>query len=85
MKHERPGHDEDMYMCRVQGTAKTTLPHPLGPGFTGLSMLYRDYIGVILRLHWDNGKENGIYYLGFRDALVIVQPESGPHGLGFRV
>ena len=24
------------------------------------------YIGVILGLYWDNGKENGIYYLGFR-------------------
>ena len=28
-------------------------------------------MGVILRLYWDNGKENGIYYLGFR---VICRP-----------
>ena len=27
---------------------------------------YRDYIGVVLRLYRDNGKENGNYYLGFR-------------------
>ena len=25
---------------------------------------YRDYIGVIMGLYWDNGKENGNYYLG---------------------
>ena len=28
--------------------------------------LYCCYIGVILGLYWDNGRENGIYYLGFR-------------------
>ena len=27
---------------------------------------YRGYIGVILGLYRDNGKENGNYYLGFR-------------------
>ena len=28
--------------------------------------LYRDYIGDILELYRDNGKENGNYYLVFR-------------------
>ena len=32
----------------------------LGP----LKGVYRDYIGVILGLYWDNGKENGNYYNG---------------------
>ena len=32
--------------------------------------LYTGYVGVILRLYWDNGKENGIYYLGFRGFNV---------------
>ena len=27
------------------------------------------YVGIIWGLYWDNGKENGNYYLGFR---VIV-------------
>ena len=27
---------------------------------------YRGYIRVILTLFWDNGKENGNCYLGFR-------------------
>ena len=32
-------------------------------------LLFRDYIGImgyIGILYWDYGKENGIYYLGFR-------------------
>ena len=28
--------------------------------------VYEGYIGIILGLHRDNGKENGSYYLGFR-------------------
>ena len=28
--------------------------------------LYRDFIRVMWGLYWDNGKENGNYYLGFR-------------------
>ena len=35
---------------------------------------YEDYIGVILGLYRNNGKENRNYYLGFR-----------VYGLGFRV
>ena len=31
--------------------------------------------GVILGLHWDNGKENGNYYLGFR----LQGPNSDPY------
>ena len=34
----------------------------LGP-FKGI---YRGHIKVILGLYWDNGKESGHYYLGFR-------------------
>ena len=29
-------------------------------------MGYISYIRYILGLYWDNGKENGNYYLGFR-------------------
>ena len=29
---------------------------------SGISQLYRGYIGVILGLYWENGKENGNYY-----------------------
>ena len=25
-----------------------------------------NYLGSLLGLHWENGKENGNYYLGFR-------------------
>ena len=25
---------------------------------------YRDYVGIILGLYWDNGKESGNYYNG---------------------
>ena len=28
--------------------------------------MYCGYIGGILRIYWDNGKENGNYCLGFR-------------------
>ena len=28
------------------------------------------YTRVILGLYWDNGKENGNYYLGFREFRV---------------
>ena len=34
--------------------------------------LYWDYIGVILGLYRDNGKENGNYYLGFLGIGCIV-------------
>ena len=34
-----------------------------GNGYNGL---YRGYIGVVLGLYRDNGKENGNYCLGFR-------------------
>ena len=30
---------------------------------TTIMGLYRDYIGYILGLYWDNGKENGNYYI----------------------
>ena len=36
--------------------------------------LYRDYIGNILGLYWDNGKENGNYYNG----LYRVTHERSP-------
>ena len=36
----------------------------------------------ILRIYWDNGKENGNYYLGFRvGGLGVLSALSG--GLGF--
>ena len=28
--------------------------------------VYKGIIGYIFGLYWDNGKENGSYYLGFR-------------------
>ena len=28
------------------------------------TILYRDYMEVILGIYWDNGKENGNYYIG---------------------
>ena len=30
------------------------------------TMLYKVYIGVVLGLYWDNGKENGSYYITIR-------------------
>ena len=51
-------------------TSNWGLGFRVGP-FKGI---YRDYIGVILGLYGDNGKENGNYYVGFRVS-----------GLGFRV
>ena len=38
---------------------------PEGFQVLGLSFAHRGYIGVILGLHRDNGKENGNYYSGF--------------------
>ena len=32
----------------------------------GTTMLYKVYIGVVLGLYWDNGKENGSYYITIR-------------------
>ena len=32
----------------------------------GLRLRDLQYFGVILGLHWDSGKGNGKYYLGFR-------------------
>ena len=46
------------------------------------------YIGVILGLYLENGKENGIYYLGFRVILGLYWDdgkENGIYYLGFRV
>ena len=31
---------------------------------------HRGFMGVMLGLYWDNGKENGNYYLGFRAQWV---------------
>ena len=36
------------------------------------TMLYRDYIGDILGLSWDNGKENGNYYNGAINGFRVV-------------
>ena len=37
------------------------------------SYINRVYIGVILGLYWDNGKENGNYYNGlYRDYKVYI-------------
>ena len=44
----------------------------LGP-IHGLGLyqgLYRGYIGVILGLYWDNGKENGNYYNGLYRGYI---------------
>ena len=35
-------------------------------GTTGIIVVFIRVIGYILGLYWDNGKENGNYYLGFR-------------------
>ena len=40
------------YIGRIEKKMETTI---MG--------LYRDYIGYILGLYWDNGKENGNYYI----------------------
>ena len=37
-------------------------------------MIYRGYIGDILGIYWDNGKENGTYYIiRFRVGLVPME------------
>ena len=48
---------------------KTRLRNRLG----GVSKDLKGYLGLILGLYWDNGKENGNYYLGFRvlDLLCL--------------
>ena len=40
--------------------------------------------GVILGLHWDNGKENGNYYLGFRVQGPMIS-NSPFKGLNIRI
>ena len=34
-------------------------------GIIGLTYAYIGVIGYMLGLYWDNGEENGNYYLGF--------------------
>ena len=51
---------------------------------------YGDYIGItegiyILGLHWDNGKENGNDYLGFRIQGSGFEFRIQGSGLGFRM
>ena len=40
----------------------------------------REYIGVLLGLYWDNGKENGNYYNKWGYGVLR---SFGPLGLGF--
>ena len=37
-------------------------------------------IGYILGLYWDNGKENGNYYLGCRIKVTLKEIEYGVYG-----
>ena len=49
-------------------------------------VLYRGYIGVMLRLYWENGKENGIYYLGFRvECRPMINKSPPSKGLNIRI
>ena len=38
-----------------------------GPGIGFGGWLHKGYVGTIQGLYRDNGKENGSYYLGFRN------------------
>ena len=40
----------------------------------GLYGVYRGYIGYILGLYWDNGKENGSYYEGEMKGKGFLEP-----------
>ena len=53
-----------------QGSLVTHLPRPHTVSALWTPMgLYRDYMGVILAVYMANGRENGNYYLGFRDNV----------------
>ena len=40
----------------------------------------RGYIGGLLGFYWDNGKENGNCYLGFRVKVPLKHIEYGVYG-----
>ena len=44
--------------------------------YNGLYRAYRLYIGVILGLYSDDGRQNGNYYLGFRVQELLEVPSS---------
>ena len=47
----------------------------LGINIGVMKGLCRHYIRVIQGMYWDNGKENGNYYLGFRTmTMTLFQP-----------
>ena len=48
------------------------------PPAKGLTTFFWGYIGVILSLYWDSGKENGNYYrVEVYHSLRILPPNNG--------